>query len=211
MKNEHLYPCFCIAIACGLASTACGGVDSTEVVDSTDGDSDGAEISTSGSQPALQASDQLTGEAFRAWTAYTSEEDPPAQCPINRLVHGVDCFGSYCDAISIDCELVSGFTFSDFSFGPWISEETTGGSTGGGDFICDSNEWMTGIRCAGSYCDFVSLECAESNARKGTCSWSGWFSEENVAFDAGLGRYIDGIDCAGSYCDLMRFHHCQPY
>jgi hypothetical protein len=196
-----------IAISCGLISMGCGGVDSTEVLDSTNDGFEGAPLTSNDTQ------DELTDEAFRVWSPYTSEEFLPAECASNRLVDGVDCEGSYCDLVSLDCETVNNFAFGESTFAPTISEETSGGSTGGGDYICDSDEWVTGIRCTGGYCDNVSIECTVvSNRGKRFCGWTTWISEEtSSASTPALGYWIDGVDCKGSYCDQMRFHYCQPY
>jgi len=191
---KQFYQCLGVAISCGVGFIACAGADSTELLESDEA-----------------IADEGVEDAFRTFTAYTSEEFPPIECNANRLVDGFDCDGGYCDLVSLDCESVSGFSFGESGFGPFISEETQGGSTGAGDFICDSNEWMTGIDCNGGYCDNVSIECTTvSNKVKSSCQWSAFISEENAAFQAPAGRFVDGVDCAGDYCDRMRFRHCIP-
>lgn len=72
--------------------------------------------------------------------------------------------------------------------------------------------WMTGISCNGSYCDNISLLCSQmSGSSTGSCSWSGWYSEEQGPFYAPWGYFIKGVQCSGRYCDNKRYRYCQLY
>lgn len=146
-----------------------------------------------------------------AWTGWTSDEYPPLNCPTATLVHGVECYGDYCDDVRLDCDPVSGMTFGSSSWSTWFSEEGTNWRK------CDpnGNEWMTGIHCDGDNCDNVSIECTHitSNGRPVvgvSCLWSGWYSEEDGPYYAYPGRYVRGVECRGSDCDDMRYWVCTP-
>lgn len=149
----------------------------------------------------------LDGESLRSWTAYTSEEYPPLECPNGQAVQGIDCTGGYCDNMALYCEYtgrVSGYS----TWVPYFSEEGSGtadeGHCVGGDM------WFSGINCKGGYCDDLTLRCTQLiGSWSGTCWWSGWYSEEQAPFYASGGAFIKGIECDGGYCDNMRYRYCQ--
>lgn len=145
-----------------------------------------------------------TGELeAKVWTGWTSEEMPPLECTSGRLVSGVECNGSNCDNVRLDCYPVSG-TFGYGSWSTYFSEESPNTR------YCGTNAWMTGIACRGSYCDMLSIECTELTGRTvGSCAWSGYFSEEHGPFQAPAGHYIRGIECNGAYCDNKRYYYCR--
>jgi hypothetical protein len=157
----------------------------------------------------IDQSTELTEEdgEFRAWTRYTSEEDPPLICPNRQVVRGTHCTGSYCDNIALDCVFVGG-GFGQHRWLRYFSEEGTGPQRQG--HCVGSDEWFSGITCQGSYCDNISMRCTRiPNRRAQNCEWSGWYSEEQPPFIAPAGRYIKAIECDGSYCDNKRYRHCR--
>jgi hypothetical protein len=145
-------------------------------------------------------------DEFRSWTGYTSEENPPLICPYGQGVQGAHCTGSYCDNTSLYCT-TTGRSTGWGSWTPYFSEEgSASGHCQGGDM------WMTGISCNGSYCDNISLLCSQmSGSSTGSCSWSGWYSEEQGPFYAPWGYFIKGVQCSGRYCDNKRYRYCQLY
>ncbi|WP_157595180.1 hypothetical protein [Plesiocystis pacifica] len=146
----------------------------------------------------------LDEDTFRFWTGWTSEEDPPSACPNRYVARGVDCKGKYCDDLKMDCHY-TGRWHGDTSWLPAISEESPQNVAS----CTASNEWMTGFSCSGKYCDNVSLRCTElANTSTGSCTWSGWYSEEQAPFNAPSGRYIKGMRCNGKYCDNKQYRHC---
>jgi hypothetical protein len=145
-------------------------------------------------------------DEFRAWTGYTSEENPPLICQNRNAVRGIDCMGDYCDNISLDCRF-TGRLAGEHSWLPYFSEE--GSSTADEGHCIGDNTWMTGIVCRGSYCDDISMRCSVLiGSSTGTCTWSAWYSEEQGPFTAPSGRYIKGMECDGSYCDNKRYYYC---
>lgn len=149
-------------------------------------------------------SDDLGAEPM-AWTGVTSDEYLPVMCVSGRLVGGVECSGSYCDNVRIDClpPLQSGLTFGSSSWTGWFSEEGTNYRT------CGATQWMTGFQCDDDYCDNVSIQCTEvPGASAQGCSWSAYYSEENGAYHALPGRFVRGVRCRGSFCDQMSYLTC---
>jgi hypothetical protein len=149
----------------------------------------------------------LDEESVRAWTAYTSEETPPLECPNGQAVQGIDCTGDYCDNLALYCE-TTGRTSGYSTWVPYFSEEGSGTADEG---HCNSSDmWVSGINCKGSYCDDLTLRCTQLiNSWPGTCWWSGWFSEEQAPFYATGGAFIKGVECDGDYCDNKRYRYCQ--
>lgn len=139
------------------------------------------------------------------WTGYTSEEKAPLECVSGRLVGGVDCEGSFCDNISLDCLTVSGLTVGSSSWTSYFSDESPNSRT------CSTNEWMTGIACQGNYCDRISIKCTEIlNKTAVSCSWTSQsYSEEQGPFQAPAGNYIRGIRCSGHNCDDKFYYYCK--
>jgi len=152
-----------------------------------------------------QVTEELGQSEAKVWTGFTSEEYPPLQCDSNSLINGVECSGSYCDNIRVNCTNV-GVTHGYSSFTSTFSEE-------GAPYLnwreCGANEWVTGIACYGSNCDNVSLECTYiPNRTVGDCYYSQYISDGTQRFDAPAGAYIRGAACRGSRCDDMKFLYC---
>jgi hypothetical protein len=143
------------------------------------------------------------------WTGYTSEELPPISCTGTQLVRGIDCDGSYCDNVRIDC-VSSGRTLGDVDATDFFSEE--GAAFGNNQRTCAADQWMTGISCQGNYCDRISLECMEIvGSIANDCQWTTptRYSEEDPPFSAGAGRFVRGVRCFNSNCDRKEYFHCQ--
>jgi hypothetical protein len=146
-------------------------------------------------------------ESVRFWTAYTSEEYPPLECPNGQAVQGVDCTGGYCDNVAIYCE-TTGRASGYSTWVPYFSEEGSGTADEG--HCLGADMWLTGVNCRGTYCDDLTLRCTQlTNSSGGTCWWSGWYSEEQAPFYATGGAFIKGIECDGDYCDNKRYQFCQ--
>ena len=78
MKTKKLSQYLCTAIACGLASTACG-VDSTQVISSMNDGIEGAEITTSDTAlPELYAEGEDPDQVDRETEAFMATFDPEA-------------------------------------------------------------------------------------------------------------------------------------
>jgi hypothetical protein len=146
-------------------------------------------------------------EELRAWTAYTSEEFPPLECPNGQAVQGIDCTGSYCDNLALYCAYTS--RASGWStWVPYFSEEGAGTADEG--HCVNTDMWLTGINCRGDYCDDLTMRCTQMiGSWTGTCWWSGWYSEEQAPFYASGDTFIKGIECDGDYCDNRRYYYCQ--
>ena len=148
-------------------------------------------------------------DELRSWTAYTSEEYPPLECPYGYAAQGVDCDGSYCDNVALYCTDTgrqTGWT----TWGPNFSEEGSGSADEG--HCVGGDAWVTGVNCSGSYCDNLSLRCSQIiGSSTGTCWWSAWYSEEQGSFFGNGGTYLKGMECDGSYCDNKRYRYCQMY
>ena len=172
------------------------------------------------------------------WLPYVSEENggPWALCAVDsEAVSGIRCQASYWDSVGLQCQdFPSGFFASDYRPSETYSEEgaTTAVSVPIGWYRADKGNshvcnWgrvdpgvVTGIRCTGSNCDNITLECATPTAvvnghtepvRFTNCSWSGWYSEEDpwFAFGTSSNKYIAGIECSGRYCDNKRYYTCS--
>ena len=171
------------------------------------------------------------------WTPWVSEENggPPTYCGVwNEASVGFACSGGYCDNVSLLCEtLPFNATLNSASeyWTAFFSEEDRGVSsvTSEGWYRYDGDNYevchrsgnpglVSGIKCKGSYCDNISLKCAQPIKWKNgisypvqvnNCQWSGWYSEEQRSVDFGPNRYITGVRCQGGYCDNKQFYVCS--
>lgn len=185
----------------------------------------------------------VASTAFAAtyWTGWVSEESggPVAGCSAwTEAAVGFGCSGSYCDNVRLLCEtLPFGAKVNQATdyWSGWFSEEHDGYGTYHSEgwyryedenyHVCHSYDnqpgVVTGIRCSGSYCDNISVECSQLIVQRGgilgptlpvgvtNCAWTGWYSEEQGSVDFGDNRYITGVECAGSRCDDKRFYVCS--
>lgn len=178
-----------------------------------------------------------TASASSYWTNWVSEENggPAAACNgTTEAATGAGCWGSYCDDTRLLCTTMPyGATVipSSAYWSEWTSEETDGTSThtSAGWYAYDADnyhvcDWsgtpgfVTGIRCAGDYCDDVSIQCSQMSTRWGrltyrvgatNCGWSSYDSEEQGSIDFGADRFIAGVACSGSYCDNLAYYVCS--
>lgn len=178
-----------------------------------------------------------TVAAAVSWTAWVSEEGggPWAYCgPSNEAASGFQCSGSYCDDVRMKCETMPyGITVTGYHASATFSEENNGIGTVTSEGwyrydnsyseVCNysgSAGIVTGVRCTGSNCDNITLECATpmthvegvaEPAQLTNCAWTGWFSEEQAAmqYATGANKWITGVACSGSYCDNKSFYVCS--
>lgn len=176
--------------------------------------------------------------AFAAgWTDWVSEEggSPAAVCGIWEAARGFDCRGDYCDDVRLYCDsLPFGISVGSYSFTPFFSEEDLGstswslegwyGTDNDYSEVCYAHGAagiLTGIRCSGSYCDNISLECAIPRTffegvwepvEYASCYWTGEYSEEDPPFYSPYGQFITGVECIGAYCNNKSYYVCiaQP-
>jgi hypothetical protein len=166
------------------------------------------------------------------WTGWTSEEKGPLYCNWHYGATGFRCNGRYCDNVALHCSYVP----LDHRTTYWSNYFSEEGATdlevqkcvdtpNGG--YCESllvgrnfhycfgglghnKGIVTGIRCSGSYCDNISLECTKpASGTLRACWWSAWLSEEQVLNFFGEGNFITGVECQGKYCDNKRFLVCS--
>lgn len=162
------------------------------------------------------------------WTNYTSEENPPLQCPNGQLVAGMRCTGNNCDNISLYCRSIGNRSGASVKWGPYLSEEAPNN-------ICPNGMYAKGVACRGSRCDNQSLLYYRvNNANHNKCQWTRWFSEEScppiapdipyclipgagsvplssVKYNSAVcpgGTYVVGITCKGGYCDNKQLLCC---
>ncbi|MDC0723574.1 hypothetical protein [Nannocystis bainbridge] len=169
-----------------------------------------------------------------SWTAYVSEENggPWAYCgPSSQAASGFQCSGSYCDNVRLRCEtLPFGITVTGYNVSNAFSEEDDGLGTvtsegwyrydGDNYHVCNFSGAagiLTGIRCQGSYCNNITLECATPTTSLGqpatltSCEWTDYYSEEDgaLSYPEGANRFVTGVRCHGSYCDDKSFYVCS--
>ncbi|CAN96774.1 hypothetical protein ACSRUE_15510 [Sorangium sp. KYC3313] len=181
------------------------------------------------------ASIAAASPAQAGWTGYVSEEDAPAYCPGPEAATGFACWGDYCDEVALHCNGLPSWSSLDISTRYWTSYFSEEGDSDLGEVVCSdgpsggsceafelgdnvrycfggrgSKGIVTGIDCADSYCDEISLECTKPAAGRLTgCSWSGWLSEEEWYVHFGTNRFITAVECSGDYCDNKRFYVCS--
>jgi hypothetical protein len=89
--------------------------------------------------------------------------------------------------------------FHDEIFPPHWLPWTTDGSPG---IEAPSDFLVHGLRCAGRYCDDVSLLAVESGHRQTESWWTDYFSEEGEHWRVcGDDGFVTGLRCRGDYCD----------
>ncbi len=201
---------------------------------------------------ALQSVGERSSSSVPYVARMVSEEGggPPSYCyEWNDGAIGFVCQGEYCDNIRLVCEPFPNGISLDPATNNWsefFSEE--GSDTvvqyprplgwysvsgyniaiGNNAEICnplDSGGIVQGLKCRGSYCDAISIECSVPRYPDGRpvpmdaaeCEWLGPYSEEDIGIDfnlhsrgrgSGTLRFVAGIECSGSYCDNKRFLVC---
>lgn len=178
-----------------------------------------------------------TASATSYWTSWVSEEGggPVAGCNgTSEAASGAGCMGDYCDDVRLLCTtLPYGATVNPSSvyWSEWTSEETDGTTThsSSGWYASDADnyhvcDWsgtpgfVTAIRCSGSYCDDISIQCSQMSVHwvglnlavgATNCAWSAYYSEEQGSIDFGTNRFIAGVMCSGSNCDNKSYYVCS--
>lgn len=143
---------------------------------------------------------QLPATAER-WERHFSEEGNNSYECDNGL-HGIKCFGRYCDAKSLSCATKTG-VYGDSTETVDISDERPN------YYIeCQPDEIAVGMGCKGEYCDNVNLYCKKTRYIRGRCHWSEYVSEEGDAMLYDRDTLIAGIRCSGRYCDKISALFC---
>ena len=182
------------------------------------------------------ASIAAASPAQAAWTSYVSEEDGAAYCGYDDGAAGFACWGDYCDDVALECRPLPSWTYLDYTTAYWTSYFSEEGDSDLGQTVCadgpngsycesfqlgDNLRYcfggrttnkgiVTGIRCSGSNCDDIALECIKPVVGRLTgCYWSDWLSEEQWYYYFGANQFITGVECSGDYCDDKRFYVCS--
>jgi hypothetical protein len=182
------------------------------------------------------ASIAAASPAQAAWTSYVSEEDGPAYCGINDGAAGFACWGDFCDDVALECRAMPSWSSLDYMTTYWTSYFSEEGDSDLGQMVCSDGPngsycesfdlgdnvrycfggrttnkgIVTGIRCSGSNCDNIALECTKPRTGRLTgCSWSSWLSEEEWYYSFGANQFITGVECSGEFCDNKRFYVCS--
>lgn len=90
-----------------------------------------------------------------SWSSWFSEETSPnfRKCGAGKLMTGIDCNGSYCDDISIECSVVNTRNNTEpgnCAWSPYVYSEEDG------PYEAPSGKYIAGVGCYGSYCDAMS-------------------------------------------------------
>lgn len=155
------------------------------------------------------------------WSPWVSEEggSPPSYCGYDDAAVGFECRGSNCDDIRLLCETLPYDLQVDLSslfWTPWFSEEEDGSHSGNCGYSLDYV--VTGVKCAGRYCDEMSIECSKvvsypvggvtpdattiyGSANHPYANPNPPYSEEDGPLDFGPNHYLWSVTCWGSYCD----------
>ena len=140
-------------------------------------------------------------------TGWFSEEVPGnAFCRSGYAVRAISCNGRFCDNKQLECcRYTAGVDRgARFAWSPWFSEEGNGQQINRAGF-------MSGLRCAGRYCDRLSINFIYSpllsNTR--TCRYTPRFSEEAVRQSCSPGEFVAGVRCSGRYCDNLELYCCR--
>ncbi len=151
-----------------------------------------------------EGSGELGQQEAPLWIGSTSEELPPLNCDAGYIINGMECSGSYCDNIRVNCTY-GGVTHGASYWTTRFSEEGTNWRE------CRYGEAVTGIACYGSYCDSVALECTAISGRPlGSCFWTtSWITDGSSPYYSPANTFIVGAQCRGQYCDDMRFLVCN--
>lgn len=175
------------------------------------------------------------------WTRWVSEENngPPSRCSGQwSAAAGFGCSGGWCDNVRLLCYdlpdgvwLAKRYGTTQTYWTSWFSEEGKGNgydTYGDGWYPYRSNKYdevchadgaagvVVGIRCSGSSCDNIKLQCAVPVNSRGypakmtACEWRGWVSEEQGSLEfLKENLYITGVSCRGSSCDDKKFYVCS--
>ena len=91
-----------------------------------------------------------------------------ARCPTGMVVNSIFCFGSYCNDMILGCDriVVPGYAVSRTSFheSRRFSEEQKEGR-------CRDGFYLRGIKCFGSYCADLVLDCVQITRETSLGNW----------------------------------------
>ncbi len=95
--------------------------------------------------------------AFSAFSPWFEVGPPPGfagnpktlhKCDPGHKMTGIDCRGSYCDDISIECSPSTGLATNNCRWSPqWFSEEAPS------EFLAPAGSSIQGVACWGTHCD----------------------------------------------------------
>jgi hypothetical protein len=144
--------------------------------------------------------DALTYPSY--WHGWFSEESPTEYCQDGYLIGAMRFTGRYSDNLDMLCVFKGHHSL--------VVEQLSQFSEEGQNWrICSGNNFVTQIKCKGSYCDNLNLGCSQmENIRKGNCYWTDFYSDNDTVY-LGAGYYVAGIKCTGSYCDNMSLYACK--
>lgn len=160
----------------------------------------------------LRARLDPVGWVFLPWH---SEETPGAsECGADEVVTGFDCSGDFCDNVAIECHNFGQPVTAPGEWSLWFEREYSPGWGQPGSVkhghVCPAGEKMTGIDCAGSYCDDISIECSPApGLLTHRCQWVGPFSDGDGAYLAPSNEAIQGVWCSGQHCDNKWYLECE--
>ena len=146
------------------------------------------------------SADEWNGQWF-------SEESRVSTCPNGYALVGLRCAGRYCDNKQLICRSYgSGYDpTARYRWSRSFSEEPPSQE------MSDS-EVVSGMSCAGRYCDNLQLRFLRSPRIENTrsCRWTQEkLSEEERERQCPAGRFVSGIRCQGPYCDDLFLYCCD--
>lgn len=155
----------------------------------------------------------LYANAESYWTIRVGPFTQPATCEWGNPAIGIRSWGSRNGLLNLLCS-DKGLPVSRRFWNGAISEEKPNNET-----FCGTGGIITGISCAGSYCDNISVECTTVTGKMArNCAWSPRFSgreDRTEAYYFGEEResttaiYATGVKCFGGYCSEMQFFICE--
>merc|ERR1712038_1179698 len=144
---------------------------------------------------------------------FSEEGHASGFCATGYLVSRIQCNWKMCDNMRLQCSPIDTSLYQSTgitSTSPYFSEEQSYNT------YCPLGYFLNGLRCAGGYCDNVSLSCMKVQYRKRDLSpvWmsgysphstprgpTGAFSEEHGGFSPINMLPIIGMRCYGKHCD----------
>jgi hypothetical protein len=96
------------------------------------------------------------------------------------VISGIRCRDDYCDDMQARFEIPERSAGSQVAAFWSRSISVTLSEEDGGEYVCPSDHFVSGLHCYGSNCDGLDIRCSKfSNRPRGFCYWeNGWFSEE---------------------------------
>ena len=117
-----------------------------------------------------------------------------ARCPTGMVVNSIFCFGSYCNDMILACDRIvaPGYTVSRTNFheSRRFSEEQKEGR-------CRDGFYLRGIKCFGSYCDDLVLDCVQITRETSLGNWmtalENDFEKVETGFSQVGSEVVDGL------------------